>query len=279
MNVVDRIQNWYRSRNLDLSQLPLDIQQHILSQSPELIKKGRQLNQDMRNRLSNEFFENICQQPITVNELKYSGSIFYLYQRSKGIFSNITELFFIKELDQEDNLVTESFKIVVHFDKLEKRYFVNIKYNDQLYQHEFLEPILATKRNGGLCLIDSISYFRVLYERLDCINRDPLFARNETKRVFNSIIVQYNTNQISDLLLLYQYLIGHLWAFQQPYRFNDFVIAVNDNNSEKIKYLKLFIHKISPIISDILDSFSLDPETKMVKFIIPDILQQTLTQL
>lgn len=67
MNYITSL--FHRRPNPDLSQMSPDIQQQILSQFPELIRIGRQLNRDMRNRLFDVYREKICQQPPTKKEL------------------------------------------------------------------------------------------------------------------------------------------------------------------------------------------------------------------
>ena len=65
MNYLQRLYRRYTDSNIDLSKLPPDVQYEIFSQTPELIQIGRQMNREMRERLTNPYLEKICQQPIT----------------------------------------------------------------------------------------------------------------------------------------------------------------------------------------------------------------------
>ncbi len=282
MNPINRIQNWYNTRNLDLSSLPPDIQQSILSQDPELIKKGRQLNKEMRNRLSNAYYENICSQPLTTSELLKYYANFYIYRANHDDFFSLFE----KNKDWL-NLVFIG-TITPGWGNFGRRplfqHIRTVKYsNVDLLQYNYVQnpwpiddpgktpPFLKEIKNKSWILIDIVTYFKILSNRLDCVNGHPLFAIDKTKHMFNSIITSdYSDNRIVTFL----YLIGHLWLFKIKYNVPNIAL----NNPSKLQTVSDFIDTIGPIIAQLIDTFEFDSKSQTVTYYVPLTLQDMVNQ-
>ena len=194
-----------------------------------------------------------CLQPVTTNEFNRSGAKFLLY--SKGVIFNATKLIFIDHY--ENGWVDCRYIRLTHFTL------------DSIYQFENssitlnYDHLLQSARKDNT-LIDSLTYFRILSNRTDC--DDPL---NETKRVFNRIVRQYNTNRVKDLLLLLEYIIGHLWLFKIKYIPPSFQIneqSLSRSDQKLLHHINSLINVTSPIINDIIDSFRFNSNEQIVYY-------------
>lgn len=271
MNPINRIQNWHKTRNLDLSSMPPDIQQLILSQNPELIKKGRQLNKGMRDRLSDVYYEDVCSQPLTTRELFKYYAKFYIYRKDDIITLNFIGRFkpgwgnfFRGEPPSFQNVHTIKHYKDRNANLFEYKFEENPwPINDGLFYSD--SPIIKEIKKNSHLIIDSGTYFKVLSNRLDCVNGHPMFALNETKRVFNLIIQQNNS------VIVFLYLIGHLWLFGIKY-------PLPQSFRLDPSQLDDFNEAISPMIANIIDSLRFDSIAQKVSYDLPENLQTVANQ-
>lgn len=118
---------------------------------------------------------------------------------------------------------------------------------------------------------DLVTVFKLLSLRLDCIEHDSDFVRKETKRTFLNLVARLNnSNKTKDLLLLYQYLLGHIWLFKLNYlipvnftRTHTFTISTNNDDRPSpdqpiIIEIQSAIAKFIPCISQILDTLTIN---------------------
>ena len=219
------IYNLYSSKGLDLSSLPPDIQQYILSQDPNLIRIGRQLNTNMRSRLSDAYFDKICNVPIKNSEIVANRSaIRVLYDNHvEGEDRDISNFEFVIDWNEGDSNSISFFK-----DLNLNLYIFNIYLNSTIQFKSYTRIKTAESLNE---YIDLISIWIILAKRRDCVTLDPDYPRKQTIALFQRFVVRFKTSNIKDLLFLFSYLITHIWLFKAEYRGpNNFIIAVDDND-------------------------------------------------
>lgn len=258
MQHIKNLYNRYFEEKLDLSSLPPDIQQQILSQDPELIRKGRQLNTQLRSRLTNVYLDEICNMPIKeieyVDNLK-SNKTWFMYREYKT--REVYTFDFV--IDWEKNKANT---ITIIKDLNTNTYIFIISYNTEI-QPKFHE-IKGTGKFENI-VNDAMNIWLIYSQRHDCVNLDPDYARKKTIELFQSsqYVGQSKSKSIHDLLLRYGYLITQLWIFKVKFTTqNIFTIDVDRNDYAIDKtdsdYLKNIIDDVEKLIINTLNTVKFD---------------------
>ena len=249
MQTFTDLYNRYFKKGLDLSKLPPDIQQQILSQDPELIRKGRKLNTNMRSRLSSAYLDKICNAPINNNELvnnRFTISIWFATYRIEEREMSGHETRDISFIDYAIDMRKDKGHNI-SFNKYLKSnvYEFKIKFKSGI-QSRFHKQMSYGQDLGPY--VDVITIWLIYSKRRDCVNLDPDYPRKQTIATFQQFVQKYKTRKIGDLLFLFSYLIAHIWLFKAEYRaLTKFYIAV-DNNDEALPNQDI-IYDLAPKIN------------------------------
>ena len=225
--------NYYFGKKLDLSALPLDIQQTILSSNPELIRKGRQLNAKMRSRLTNAYLDKICNEPISNTELvnnRFTIKTWFDYYR-------ITE----EDMPGLESRDVSFFDFVIDWQKMTGghhvsfvKYLTSNIYHFDVHLNNGMQSQFYRRIETGKSLspyIDVITSWLIYSKRLDCVQLDPNYPQRQTIKTFQQFVAKYKTRKIGDLIFLYSYLITQIWLFGATYQASKkFYIAVDNND-------------------------------------------------
>ena len=206
---------------MSFSDLPLDLQASIFSDSPTLVKQGMSINPQLGQRMKSGILE-LCQQKISLEEFKtylttLPRVLYICTKNPEGVTYSILNLINVTsnipgptgpydktkwvegcQLSASDNYIYMGHEdsspptmdqliedIELHYQN------IDVDYDEIILDFDF----------------DLLTTYRILSSRLSCIQADPLFAFNETKRRFEQKISELSSPY------LYAYLITQTWIF------------------------------------------------------------------
>ena len=92
-----------------------------------------------------------------------------------------------------------------------KEYYINADIIDNNFRKMIVSKYFNLSKN--LLYIDSITVARILNGRLDCKSINESYIREGTIRIFNETVDKLYTDKFSDILILWEYLMGHIYIF------------------------------------------------------------------
>lgn len=213
-------------------QLPIELQQEILSQKPELIPIFFQLNPKYSDLFKSQLLSQICSRPRSEDEINKASS----RQR-------ITGRLYQDEPFEDFFTITMEIKVKDVLDN-ERIIFNVIQYDDGVIR-------ILSNPVGDINTIvydDLLSYYNVMKNRLNCMNINPNFAKDYILNRFKNRYIRNYQERIksnnTDQTLEYRVIGLYLALLMNIYVFN-IIIDLN------INLLKDIPNNLNAIIQDI----------------------------
>lgn len=219
------------------NELPYELQEHIISQRPELIRTFYQTNPDYNSLLVHDLSKIVCNKPIS--EKEYEEAEFKQLTTANlyhGLYS--THNFILILEIQVKNIFNDKIKILNA-----------VKYKNGSV--EFSDTIDGNYEEFS-SVTDSLLNYTILKNRLSCIRLNPNYAKDSTIENLNDILDVYqNSYETQDemhtfyLFNLYMMCVMNTYVYNIPYNFD---ITLLENASGNLSLIRQQINEMHTLI-------------------------------
>jgi hypothetical protein len=219
--------------------LPFELQEHIISQKPELIQLFSRLNPVYNELLKPDLFKNVCNRDFSQSE---SNEAYFKQLTSAYLFQSVygpDDFLLILEV-RVRNIFNERNTILTVVKYTNGNVIFSDKVDDDYQNFRYT--------------MDSLSRYNMLSNRLNCMSINPNFAKYNTINDLNDIIDVYEDALDDDSHFLIFYIFNlYMTCLMNVYVFNiivDFDITLLEDITNNLTLIRQDINRMLKLISD-----------------------------
>ena len=230
--------------SLKFSDLPVEIQENILSQDPQVLQQSRILSKPIQAVTEHQYIKQICQSPVSFNEfIKYVQRV---EDRVGYMMITRSDSFATALIDNTIQSWTRYVNNMYIFNAMDYSIRTSLGNYIKTGLQTFLERSRIHLNPKNTVYLDLFSQLNILKSRLSCHQLDPNYASNYVLKYLEQFYLKYNTNSIKDQIDLNMYLSlnASIMKIQTP-TFSQKTITLSDLPSLMETNQKLYLQIIN----------------------------------